>query len=307
MALTPEDEQARRRAAIDRAAGTATTPAVQPATQSATVGGEIPEATLEAGGEAAWVAATTPAGTDNRRRAIDMAGGWGIGGGEVVGAGAVQPPQTPRTTTPAQAGALNDVIKGPTTGWTQPPTPEPTGIWNRGTTPPSGVRQEYDASTGVTTVYDEQGNIVYQGTRPPASVPEPEQPWTSRRERSREANPPPVTPPEPPAPPVVPPTPAPVEPPAPPVIPPTGGGGFQEELAPATVTDPATLYSMWAEISGIQNPEMLAYFQSPEWASIRGGTVPWWMSADPIMRLLMKRAGMAPGQARQQAIDSLVG
>ena len=40
-----------------------------------------------------------------------------------------------------------------------------------GATPPPGARQEYDTASGATTIYDEQGKAVYQGTNPPAPGP----------------------------------------------------------------------------------------------------------------------------------------
>lgn len=82
---------------------------------------------------------------------------------------------------------------------------------------------------------------------------------------------------------------------------PKGPGGFTfSGVAPGSSAlpsvSPDATYNLWRQMNGGKdNPQMQAYFNSPDWQSVAAGNIPMWQSADPIWRSFLTRLGyMSP-------------
>jgi len=88
------------------------------------------------------------------------------------------------------------------------------------------------------------------------------------------------------------------------------GVGQGVGLPTAAAPSPDATYNLWKRLSGGQdNPQMQAYFQSPDWQSVVAGNIPLWMAADPVFRTLLLRLGyMKPSfdQDMQNAIQNAI-
>ncbi|AYO30859.1 hypothetical protein D2962_09730 [Biomaibacter acetigenes] len=70
--------------------------------------------------------------------------------------------------------------------------------------------------------------------------------------------------------------------------------GFAEYVGPiANVPTVDELYNLYKQVTGGQEDQAVRdYLASPDFQSVLGGTVPFWMQADPVWRLYLQRLGM---------------
>lgn len=70
--------------------------------------------------------------------------------------------------------------------------------------------------------------------------------------------------------------------------------GFAEYVGPiGSVPTVDELYNLYKQVAGGQEDQAVRdYLASPDFQSVLGGTVPFWMQADPVWRLYLQRLGM---------------
>jgi hypothetical protein len=70
--------------------------------------------------------------------------------------------------------------------------------------------------------------------------------------------------------------------------------GFAEYVGPiANVPTVDELYNLYKQVTGGQEDQAVRdYLASPDFQSVLGGTVPFWMQADPVWRLYLQRLGI---------------